>query len=206
MLRYRLVSNNDMANHEQRKGRPRSPEASRAILAATIDTLADIGFDGLTMEAVAARAGVGKTTVYRRWGSKEKLVQAAIEAIVRGIAIPDTGNVREDLLSLEREAVAVYRGKPGRVMPGLVSAMARYPQLADAVRQDFLESRREGLRAVLLRGIERGEVREDADLELALDFLGGPLFYRLLITGGPLDDDLARGVVDLMLDGLATRR
>ncbi len=152
---------------------------------------------------MAERAGVGKTTIYRRWSSKEELVRAAVEAFVEGIAIPNSGSVRADLLALEREAVSVYRGKPGRLMPGLVSAMARYPELAGTVREDFLRSRRAALATVLRRGIERGEIREDADLELALDCLGGPLFYRLLVTGGPLDDALAEGVVDVMLQGLA---
>lgn len=184
-------------------GRPRSRRATEAILSAVIDALAESGFQGLTMEGVAERAGVGKTTVYRRWSSKEALVRAAVESFVTGIAIPNTGSVREDLLALEREAVSVYRGKPGRLMPGLVAAMALHPELARSVREDFLRSRRAALRTVLRRGIERGELRGDTDLELALDFLGGPLFYRLLVTGGPLDDGLAEGVVAVMLDGLA---
>lgn len=157
------------------------------------------------MEGVAERAGVGKATVYRRWSSKEALVRAAVEAIVSWIPIPDTGSVRDDLLALERQAVSVYTGKPGRVMPGLVSAMARSRSLAEAIRDDFLRSRRAALRTVLRKGQARGELRADADLELALDFLGGPLFYRLLVTGGPLDDRLAEGVVDVMLHGIGSR-
>jgi AcrR family transcriptional regulator len=186
-------------------GRPRSERATQAILRAAIDGLAEDGFEGLTMEGVAERAGVGKATVYRRWESKGSMVRAAVESFVSEIAIPDTGSVREDLLTLEREAVALYRGKPGRVMPGLVSAMAVHPELARSVREDFLRARRGALRTVLERGTERGELRADIDMELTLDFLGGPLFYRLLITGGPLNDDLAVGVVDVMLRGLAER-
>lgn len=186
-------------------GRPRSERATRAILRAAIDGLAANGFEGLTMEGVAERAGVGKATVYRRWRTKGALVRAAVESFVSAIAIPDTGSVREDLLTLEREAVAVYRGKPGRLMPGLVSAMALHPELAKAVREDFLRARRSALRTVLERGLERGELRAGIDLELALDFLGGPLFYRLLVTGGPLNDELAVGVVNVMLHGMATR-
>lgn len=193
-----------MAGEQAGPGRPRSERATRAILEAAIDGLAEDGFEGLTMEGVAARAGVGKATVYRRWSSKPELVRAAVEAFVSEIEIPDTGSVREDLLVLEREAVAVYRGRPGHLMPGLVSAMARHPDLAESVREDFLRARRAALRTVLTRGIERGELRSGIDLELALDFLGGPLFYRLLVTGGPLDDALALGVVDIMLRGLAT--
>lgn len=186
----------------RRPGRPRSQEATRAILEAAIDGLAEDGYEGLTMEGVAARAGVGKTTVYRRWSSKEALVRAAVETFVSWIPIPDTGSVRDDLLALERQAVSVYRGKPGRLMPALVSAMARSRSLAATIRDDFLRSRRAALRTVLRKGQARGELRSDADLELALDFLGGPLFYRLLVTGGPLDERLAEGVVDVMLHGI----
>ncbi|MEJ2217185.1 MAG: TetR/AcrR family transcriptional regulator [Gemmatimonadota bacterium] len=170
---------------------------------AAIDGLAEDGFEGLTMEGVAARAGVGKATVYRRWSSKEALVRGAVEAFVSGIAIPNSGSVETDLLVLMGEAVEVYRGRPGRLMPGLISAMARHPELARVVREDFLRARRSALRTVVRRGIERGELRPDVDVELALDFLGGPLFYRLLVTGGPLDEALARGVVEVMLRGMA---
>jgi AcrR family transcriptional regulator len=185
------------------RGRPRSERADRAIIEAAIDGLAEDGFEGLTMEGVAARAGVGKATVYRRWASKEALVRGAVEAFVSGIAIPNSGRVETDLLVLMGEAVEVYRGRPGQLMPGLVSAMARYPDLARVVREDFLRARRSALRTVVRRGIERGELRPDVDVELALDFLGGPLFYRLLVTGGPLDEALARGVVEVMLRGMA---
>lgn len=187
----------------RRPGRPRSERADQAIIAAAIDGLAEDGFEGLTMEGVATRAGVGKATVYRRWASKEALVRGAVEAIVSGIAIPNSGRVETDLLVLMGEAVEVYRGRPGRLMPGLVSAMARHPELARVVREDFLRARRSALRTVVRRGMERGELRADVDVELALDFLGGPLFYRLLVTGGPLDETLARGVVEVMLRGMA---
>lgn len=192
-----------MASETRGPGRPRSERADRAIIEAAIDGLAEEGFEGLTMEGVAARAGVGKATVYRRWSSKEALVRGAVEAFVGGIAIPNSGSVETDLLVLMGEAVEVYRGRPGRLMPGLVSAMARHPDLARVVREGFLRARRAALRKVVRRGIERGELRPDVDVELALDFLGGPLFYRLLVTGGPLDEVLARGVVEVMLYGMA---
>lgn len=184
-------------------GRPRSQEAHRAILDATLELLGEVGWGGLTVEGIARRAEVGKATIYRRWSGLEEVLTAAVEGLVREIEIPDTGSVREDLLALLRRAVALYRGPAGRLMPGLVSAMARHPEVAVAVREGFLAERRAALAQVVERGIDRGELRPDADLELALDFLGGPLFYRLLVTGGPLDDDLAAGTVDVMLRGMA---
>ena len=114
------------------------------------------------------------------------------------------GSTRADLLALMREAVELYRGSlPGRLMPSLVSAMRQRPELARAVRDGFLARRRAALPRCFERGIERGDLRADLDLELALDVLGGPLFYRLLITGGPIDEQLAEGVAELILRGFA---
>jgi AcrR family transcriptional regulator len=185
-------------------GRPRSERADQAILDATLTLLAEEGWDGLTMEGIARRAGVGKATLYRRWKSREEVLTAAVDGLVARITIPDTGSVREDLLVLMHRAVSLYRDEPGRLMPGLVSAMARHPGVATAVREGFLATRRQALLQVLDRAVDRGELRADLDRELALDFLGGPLFYRLLVTGGPLDESLAEGTVEVMLRGLST--
>ena len=156
------------------------------------------------MQGIAAEASVGKSAIYRRWDSREAVLAAAVEGMVSEIGLADTGSLRTDLLELMYRAIVLYRGASGRLMPGLVSAMAQDAQVASAVREGFLAPRRAALREVLRRGIERGELRADIDQELALDFLGGPLFYRLLITGGPLDDSLAEGTVDVMLRGMAS--
>ena len=190
---------------ERSIGRPRDARADRAILEATLDLIAELGVDRFRTEDVAARAGVGKGAIYRRYRSKDELVTAAVAALVsEEIAVPDTGSTRADLLVLMREAVGLYRGSvAGRLMPSLIGAMARNRKLARAVRDGFLTGRRAALRRVLERGVERGDLRPDLDVELALDVLGGPLFYRLLVTGGPIDDRLAEGVADLILRGFA---
>jgi hypothetical protein len=101
-------------------------------------------------------------------------------------------------------AVEVYSGSvEAGVMPSLVDAMSRDATLSRSVREGFLATRRAALRAVLKRGIERGDLRPGMDIELALDVLGGPLFYRLLVTGGPIDEQLAEEVVELVLRGFA---
>jgi AcrR family transcriptional regulator len=187
-------------------GRPRDARADRAILDATLDLIAELGVHEFRTEDVAARAGVGKGAIYRRYGSKDELVTAAIAALVHEeIVVPDTGSTREDLLVLMREVVELYRGSlAARLMPNLVEAMARKPELARAVRDGFLAGRRAALADVLRRGIQRGDLRADLDLELALDVLGGPLFYRLLVTGGPIDEQLAEGVAELILRGFSS--
>lgn len=189
-------------------GRPRDARADRAILQATRELIAERGIHEFRTEDVAARAGVGKGAIYRRYPSKDELVTAAVAALVdEEIRVPDTGSTRSDLLALMREAVELYRGSlPGRLMPNLVSAMSQRPELARTVHDGFLTGRREALTQVLVRGIERGDLRPDLDLEFALDVFGGPLFYRLLITGGPIDDQLAGAVAELILRGFAPDR
>jgi AcrR family transcriptional regulator len=190
---------------ERPMGRPRDGRADRAMLDATLELIAEVGVHEFRTEDVASRAGVGKGAIYRRYRSKDELVTAAVAALVsEEIGIPDTGSTRGDLVLLMREAVELYRGSlAGRLMPNLVGAMAQKPELGRAVRERFLAGRRAALAAVLQRGVERGDLRPDLDVELALDVLGGPLFYRLLITGGPLDEQLAEGVADLIVRGFA---
>jgi AcrR family transcriptional regulator len=185
-------------------GRPRDRRADGAIVAATLELIAAEGVNDFRMDDVADRAGVGKAGIYRRYASKEELVAAAVAALVSEITVPDTGSTRQDLLALMGDAVAVYSDPVNAgVMPSLVGAMRHQPELARAVRDGFLTGRRDALRAVLDRGVARGDLRADLDVELALDVLGGAVFYRLLITGGPLDRQLVEGIAELTLRGFA---
>jgi hypothetical protein len=128
-----------------------------------------------------------------------------VSQVVGGeIVIADTGSTAADLRVLMDEACALYRDTlAGPLMPALVEAMHRDPDLRRLIREGFLTGRRAALAEVLRRGVQRGDLDMQIDIELALDLLGGPLFYRLLITGGPLDDRLAAGVVELILKGYA---
>jgi len=185
-------------------GRPKDERADRAIVAATLELMAEAGVRDLRVDDVAERAAVGKATIYRRYRSKDVLISAAVATLVSEIAIPDTGSTRGDLLVLMEEAAALYTGPVApRLMPSLVEEARRSPELANTIRTNFLTQRRAALSAVLERGVRRGDLRCGLDLELALDVLGGAIFYRLLITGGPIDEGLAEGVVDLILRGFA---
>jgi AcrR family transcriptional regulator len=185
-------------------GRPREQRADRAILRAALKLMAEHGVRDLRMDDIADRAHVGKATIYRRYRSKDELVAAAVAALVSDIEVPDTGSTHADLVALMHGAVAVYSGSvEAAAMPSLVDAMKRDAGLARTVRDGVLAGRRAALAAVLERAVKRGDLRADLDLELALDVLGGPLFYRLLITGGPIDRQLADGVVELILRGFA---
>ena len=181
-------------------GRPRSLEADRAILRATVDLLADEGYGGVTMEGVAARAGVGKATVYRRWPSKSALVVDAVDTCrEHALQPPDTGSVREDLLAFVRGFMHHLRtSDAGRVMPALVAELARSPELASAFREGFVQPRRAKVLEALRRGIERGEVRDGVDAELVADGVVALLMHRFLVTGMEIDDELPARVVDLL--------
>ena len=183
-------------------GRPREARADRAIRAATLDLMAEHGVQALTMREVATRAGVGKATIYRRYRSKEELVTDAVGGLVGEIAVPDTGATRTDLLALMNEAIELYSDTiAAGLMPTVVDEMSRNPEFAAIARDRFLTGRRAALREVFDRGVARGDLRGDLDVELALDVLGGALFYRLMITGGPIDARLATNVVELILRG-----
>jgi AcrR family transcriptional regulator len=185
-------------------GRPQDPRVDRRIVAATLALLAEGGVSELRMDDVADRAGVGKATIYRRYRSKNALVSAAVATLVNEIAIPDTGSTRADVLALMSQAVELYSGPLApRLMPSLLEEAHRNPELGATVRTEFLAGRRAALGVVLKRGVRRGDLRRGLDIELALDVLGGAIFYRLLVTGGPIDQQLAEGIVELIMRGFA---
>jgi AcrR family transcriptional regulator len=185
-------------------GRPREARADQAIRAATLELMAEQGVHSMRMGDVATRAGVGKATIYRRFRSKEELVTDAVGGLVSEIEIPNTGSTRTDLLALMTDAVELYSNPlAAGLMPTVVDEMSRNAEFAEIARDRFLTSRRAALRDVFERGMRRGDLRRDLDVELALDVLGGPLFYRLMVTGGPIDARLAVNVVEVILRGFA---
>lgn len=187
-------------------GRPRSERAHAAILDASLALARELGFDAVTIEGIAARAGVGKTTIYRRWASKELVVCAALGRMVRSIPVPDTGAVEGDVLALMAATTAMYRDPAtGQLLSGLVAAMARSRRVAEAVRQGFVARFREAMQTVLRRAARRGELRRGLDVELALEMLSGPSFYRFLMLGKPVDERFARAVTATVLRGLRPR-
>jgi len=186
-------------------GRPRDPQVDRAILAATLELLGEEGFDRLSIEAVAARAGVGKTTVYRRWPSKIPLVVDALTAMKPPTpsVIPDDVSTRDALVRAMGGFTKPHEGSAARVLAGLVDAMSRNEELATAVRAVLVTERQRGLVEVIERGKRRGEIRPDVDARVMIDLLGGPMVLRRLITGDPVNARLAHAIVDLVLDGAA---
>jgi AcrR family transcriptional regulator len=190
------------------RGRRRSERSHKAIIAATQELLVELGYRKLTIEAVAARAGVGKQTIYRWWPSRAALVLEAYLAGSDAVSLPppDGGSTREDVRALIGWLAAVLAAPTGgRVVAGLVGDLQHDPELAEGFRRDVVPARRQAMVAALERGRLRGEIRADADLALAVDTLHGAVFYRLLLSGEPLDAEFAERVADQVLDGLAAR-
>lgn len=187
-------------------GRPRSAEADAAIVAATLELLVEEGFQGLSVEAVRQRAGVGKATIYRRFPDKAALVRAAMEHVHAQVEIPDTGSLRDDLRQVWESAYGASSSAGFRLlMPRLLVDAVDDPDLFDVFRAALVEPRRAALRDLLRRGVERGEMRDDLDLDLAVDMLAGPMIYRVLIEGGSIEDPVGRAldVFDALMEGWA---
>ena len=185
-------------------GRPRSAAAHRAILDAVLVLLAEEGFARLSIEGVAARAGVGKATVYRRWSSKVPLVIEALDTVAsERLSVPDTGSVRGDLTEFLIQLVRTIDGPDGRLMAPVLEAMSRSPELAEAFRRDLIAPWREVSIEIIRRGIDRGELRAELHLDVALDAPVAIVFHRLLVTGEPIDEALVGRVVDQVLFGIA---
>jgi AcrR family transcriptional regulator len=182
----------------------RSERTRQAILAATREILAEVGVRALTVEGVAARSAVAKTTIYRRWRGKDELALAVLIDMVQSVSTtPDLGETRRELITFVGKAVKILDTTlMGRVMQGLVSDLATSPELAAAFRTRVVALRISETRRVLDRGIARGELRPDLDVELVHELLFGPVYYRLLLSGAPLDRRLAERLVDAVMPAL----
>ena len=184
-------------------GRPRDPKCDEAIVDATLHLLAEGGYTALTMEAVAARAAVGKATLYRRYPNKQQLVVEALSTLTEQPE-PDSGRgVRDELVGL----LDALRRRPaqslaGRIFPRLVGEGVDNPELLASYRQQVIAPRRARFAAVLRRGMDEGLLRADLDVEHALDLLIGPMAYRNLLRADEPPRDLAARIVDDVLRGL----
>jgi AcrR family transcriptional regulator len=189
------------ATDMRRPGRPRSPEAHAAILRATLELALEGGLRGLSMEAIAARAGVGKATIYRRWKSKEELFAEAVQQIAVAPEVPDTGSVRGDLQAASAAALGRMAPEAFRTIPRLLAEAGDDPQLLEAMQAALLRPRKAVIGAILRRGVERGELRADLDVELVADVILGTAMATVLMSGGATPE--LRGLSLRIFDTLA---
>lgn len=191
----------------RRPGRPRSERAEQSIIEATIEALAERGIDGVHCEDVAARAGVGKATLYRRWGGKEDLLIAAFAAMKHPLPEPRGESVRADLIAL-LAVIAADADDPrfAHQYALLHGAGERYPRLVARYKEQVVEPRRELVRVVLRRGIETGELRADIDVEVAMLMLTGAVMARGKHDPTPAAPGFVDRAVDELLRGIAVDR
>ena len=196
------------------RGRPRDSDVNQRVLDAAWDLLHAAGYAGLNLDEVAERAGAAKTTVYRRWPTKDHLAVAVATRILGEVPIPDTGDLRRDLTefaaalaaSLNRLRLAGHPdGGPSAGLAGeLVAALARRADLGAAARAGF--AGRHGQLADRLRHAQQNEgLRAEVDPAILIDELAGPIYYRILITGAPADRDYAERLVSALQAGAFTR-
>src|SRR4029077_14549007 len=185
-------------------GRPRSEESRQSILRSTLKLLKQQGgFPELSIEAIAADANVGKTTVYRWWPTKAALVADAFSASAdEELRFPNTGSVESDMSLQMRRLIRIFRSKRGKVVAALLAGGQSDPELIEAFRERFLWPRRKQAYKTLQRGIDRGELPADCDLDLVLDSLYGPIYMRFLIRHDKLEESFADAISGLVLQGL----
>ena len=186
----------------RRAGRPRSAEARRAILDATSDLLAEVGYAGLTMAAIAERAGVGKPTIYRRWPSKAEVVVAAMTDHIERNTPPLSGDVRRDLIGmLDHLRCSMVVEPVAGAMAGVLMEAHEDPDLLERLRDQFFQDRRAFGRRVVQQGVDNGQIAPNVDPDLVLDMLIAPFYLRLLVTGMPITEDLPERLVTTVLEG-----
>ncbi|MEH2172634.1 TetR/AcrR family transcriptional regulator [Nostoc sp.] len=196
-----------MSKHNSTSGRPRSIHADQAILQATLDLLAEVGYESMSIEAIASRAGVGKTTIYRRYTSKEELVADAIESLRDDLAIPNTGSFWGDMDILIKNAAKKIDSPLGRqTLALIVSTASSNPQFAEVYWTKYTKLRREAFSKILERAKSRGEIHKDADVDLIIDLVSGSLYYALIFkpTTEPVEAYMRR-TMNLLMKGVGSR-
>ena len=193
-------------NPSRPRGRPRSAGARAAILAAARAILDEGGITAVTMEGIAARAGVGKPTIYRSWPNAHAVAMAALMAVQGSPSKPARAGSAVGELKLQlRDVAAVFASRMGRQVATMVASAASETELSKSFRNHFILTRREEGRAIINRAIARGEIRRGISVDVALDMIYGPAFYRLLMGHGPLDDKFTDAVVDQALQGISRK-
>lgn len=197
----------DDAESSPARGRPRSTVCHGTILDAVAELMQKEGYNAVTIEGVARQAGVGKQTIYRWWGSRAELIlEAFANHSANLVPTPDTGSLREDLEVFMNTGFKRLSKDFGETMRGLMADAILDPAFNKILREAFIMKRRGATIDILKRGVARGEIAKDADLELITDILFGPAWHRLLVQHAKLDLKFARDLVDVVLTAYAPKK
>jgi AcrR family transcriptional regulator len=184
-------------------GRKRDEAARQAILSAAFALMQESGLSAFSIEGVAARAGVGKTTIYRWWASKGLLaVEAFLVTAEPTIEFPESASTRADILRQMQSLATLYRGPTGQVVRDMLGAAQHDSAMREAFNAGFLEPRRQMARSVFQRGVERGEFLSTISADAAIDALWAPIYYRMLVSGTAIDEAFVNAHADIVLRGL----
>lgn len=188
---------------QRKRGRPRNVETHKSILSASYDLLLENGFGAVTVEKIAERAGVSKATIYKWWPNKAAVViDGFLAAAADRLPIPDTGTAFQDILIHATNVTLFMISREGKIIAELIGEGQFDAGLAEAYQTRYIHPRRLEARQLLERGVQSGELRGDLDIELSIDLIYGPIFYRLLVTGGLLDDVYIHKLVDSAFQGI----
>lgn len=191
---------------EKKLGRPRSEKTKNAILSAAYDLLLENGFGAVTIDKIAERAGVSKATIYKWWPNKAAvIIDAFFDAAVVRLQVPDTGSTIDDMIIQVNNLAKFLTSREGRVINEIIAEGQFDQKLAETYRIIYFKPRRLDSRHILERGISRGELKADLDIELVIDLIFGPLFYRLLITGDEVDEAFIKSMINYVFEGIKIR-
>jgi AcrR family transcriptional regulator len=188
-----------------RLGRPTDPSIDRSVVNTVLRELGRNGYRSITMEGIARKIGCARASLYRRWPSKRHLVAYAVVSELGANPSPDTGSLRLDLMRTVETLIAGFQGTLGSALAGLVGEMADDPALGRTIRKEVLGKRRRSIRAAFRRGIKRGELSPDVNVELLMDMVTAPFYFRTLFGHVKLSATMIETVVDTVLRGAATR-
>jgi AcrR family transcriptional regulator len=195
MLRHATVVN----AVSRKPGRPRSEKARKAVIRSTLALLERVGFNELSIESVAARAGVGKATIYRWWPTKAELVIAAfVSAVEKELRFPSTGPVLESIHEQMRRWASIFRSPLGQIVATVIGAGQSEPEILEAFRTHWVKPRRVEARKLLQQAIKKGEIRAGVDPDMILDLFYGPLYLRLLLKHAPLSEKFVNTIFEVV--------
>jgi AcrR family transcriptional regulator len=191
---------------EKKRGRPRNVETEKAILAASYDLLIENGFGTVTVDKIAERAKVSKATIYKWWPNKAAVVMDGfLSAAMARLPVPDTGSAITDIVIQATNLARFLTSREGKVINELIAEGQADLKLAEEYRLRYFNPRRLDSRRILERGVQRGELKKNLNIELSIDLIYGPLFYRLLVTGEKLDESVIEVLVNYAFEGIKSK-
>lgn len=182
---------------EKKVGRPRSEETKKLILSTAYQMLLEIGFKAVTVDGIALKSGVSKATIYKWWPNKAAVVlDGFFDASEMLLQIPDTGSAKEDIFIQVNNLAAFFTSSKGKIVTELIAEGQFDSNIASEYQKRYFQPRRLITRQILERGIQRNQVKKDIDIQLLIDIIYAPIFYRLMITGDKID----KGYIDMVLE------